>query len=203
MLENSELIKCCMSGDMNSFGNLYKLYSKNALGTAYLISDHKAIAEDIVQEAFIQCYIQIKNLKNPETFEVWFYKILVRTGWKMVKNHKYFIPMDDEIVDGLSTITNMNSELDNSEFRITVNDALEKLTLPLKTVIILHYYNDMSIKEISEVLGCFQGTVKSRLHNARKQLFYELHGVFNENDLIEPIQTLFKKKELKIDGKHI
>ena len=193
---NTDLIKRCQLGDLNSYSELYWLYSKNALGTAYLISDRKGIAEDIVQEAFIQCFNKIKSLKIPETFEVWFYKILVRTGWRMVKKYNNFIPMDDENMEGLSI--GINSGLDASETSIIVNEALESLSLPLRTVVILYYFNDMTIKEISEVLGCFQGTVKSRLHNARKQLYETL----NENEQQEQTSNkiICKRKGYRVDG---
>ena len=175
-MENSALIISCQHGDLNSFAELYKIYSKNALGTAYLIAGSKGIAEDIVQETFIECWKSFQRLQNPATFEVWFYKILVRTGWRMVKRYNLTIPMDDDSLDGLVQAMQLNKELDASETRMTVGQALEKLSLPLKTVVILYYYDDMSIKDIANVLGCLQGTIKSRLHNARKQLYNELYG---------------------------
>ena len=186
-MENTNLIKSCQSGDLDSFNKLYQLYSKNALGTAYLISNQKGIADDIVQEAFIECFKKIKKLKNPEAFEVWFYKLLVRTGWRMVKKYNRFIPMDDKNIEDMNTTVSLDSKLDASETNMVVNEALEKLNLPLKTVVILYYFNDLSIEEISKVLGCFQGTVKSRLYNARKQLYKAL----NENKQYDQTTNLF------------
>jgi len=197
-LENTNLIKSCQLGDLNSFSELYQLHRKKALGTAYLISNQKGIAEDIVQEAFIECFRRIKNIKDPEAFEAWLYKILVRTGWRMVKKHNHFIPMDDQNMQGLSTTMDSNSELDASETNMIMNEALTHLSLPLKTVVILYYFNDMSIEKISNILGCFQGTVKSRLYNARIQL----HEVLNENDLTEKATNIFfsKRKEYEFNG---
>ncbi len=197
-MEDIDLIKSCQFGDLNSFSELYRLHRKKALGTAYLISNQKGIAEDIVQESFIECFKKIKNIKDPEAFEAWFYKILVRTGWRMVKKHNHFIPMDDQNMEGLSTTMDLNSELEASETNMMVNEALVQLSLPLKTVVILYYFNDMSIEKISNVLGCFQGTVKSRLYNARIQL----HEVFNENKDDESAANLFFgiRKEYGFDG---
>lgn len=197
-MENTDLIKSCQLGDLNSFGELYRLHRKKALGTAYLISSQKGIAEDIVQETFIECFKKIKNIKDPEAFEAWLYKILVRTGWRMVKKHNHFITMDDQNMEGLSTTMDSNSELDASETNMMMNEALAHLSLPLKTVVILYYFNDMSIEKISNVLGCFQGTVKSRLYNARIQL----HEVFKENELNQTITNIFfsKRKEYGFDG---
>jgi len=195
---NTDLIKRCQLGDLGSFSELYNLNKKKALGTAYLISGQKGIAEDIVQESFIECFQKIKTVKNPEAFESWFYKILVRTGWRMVKKHNFFLLMGDQNLEGLSTTVDFNSDLDTSENSLVIHEALAKLSLPLKTVIILYYFNDMTIEKISNVLGCFQGTVKSRLYNARIQL----HDVFNEDELNMPIGNMFfsKKKEYGFNG---
>lgn len=197
-MRNVDLIRQCQLGDLASFSELYHLHSKKALGTAYLISNHKGIAEDIVQESFIECFQKIKGLKNPEAFEAWFYKILVRTGWRMVKKHNCIIPVDDQHMESLNTIVDSNSKLDASETNQMVHEALDRLSLPLKTVVILYYFNDMTIEEISKVLGCFQGTVKSRLYNAR----VKLHDIFNEDKLNLPVAEMFfiKRKEYGLDG---
>ncbi|KUO70742.1 MAG: RNA polymerase subunit sigma-24 [Desulfosporosinus sp. BRH_c37] len=194
---NTDLIKRCQLGDLGSFSELYHLHRKKALGTAYLISNQKGIAEDIVQESFIECFRKIQTIKNPEAFEAWFYKTLVRIGWRMVKKHNQFLLMGDQHMEGLSTAMDFNSESDTSETNMMVHEALDQLSLPLKTVVILYYFNDMSIEKISNVLGCFQGTVKSRLHNARRQL----HDVFNENEL-KPAANIFfaNRKEYGFDG---
>lgn len=179
-MDRVDLIKRCQLGDLNSFEQLYRLYNKNAMGTAYLIAKHKGIAEDIVQEAFLQCYKEIKNLKDPNTFDVWFYKLLVRLAWKLSAKHQKIIPVevfDSEIIFyGDSDKT----EQGFAETKLIVHEAVEKLSPPLKTVIILYYFNDMTIKQISIVLGCFEGTVKSRLHNAKKLLQKNLCDIESE-----------------------
>jgi len=197
-MENIDLIKRCQLGDVDSFSELYHLHRKKALGTAYLISNQKGIAEDIVQESFIECFRKISTIKNPEAFEAWFYKILVRTGWRMVKKHNDFLLMGDQNMEGLSTTMDFNSELDTSVTNLMVHEALAQLSLPLKTVVILYYFNDMTLEKISKVLGCFPGTVKSRLYNARIQL----HGVLNEDELKEPIINILfnKRKEFGLNG---
>ncbi|SHI44654.1 RNA polymerase sigma factor [Desulfosporosinus lacus] len=195
---NTDLIKRCQMGDVNSFSELYQLHKKKALVTAYLISNQKGIAEDIVQESFIECFQKIKTIRNPEAFEAWFYKILVRTGWRMVKKYNYLLLMSDQNMEGLSTTVNFKSELDTSETNMMVHEALAQLSLPLKTVVILYYFNDMTIEKISKVLGCFPGTVKSRLYNARIQL----HDAFKEKELNASTVNIFfnKRKEYGLDG---
>lgn len=98
----------------------------------------------------------------------------------MVKKHNDVIPTEDGDIERITNALGLDSEISGSENKIIIKCALEKLSLPLKSVVILHYYNDMTIEEISEVLGCFPGTVKSRLHNAKKKLYRELSGSFDD-----------------------
>lgn len=175
-MDEINLIQRCKEGDMDAFSNLYERYSKQALRTVYLISGRNDIAEDVVQEAFIKCYKEIKSLKNPETFQAWFYRLLTRIVWRYCSKEKNHLFMED-INDGRDSIADsliLSDIAEKDELKEFINQAINKLRMPLKTTIILYYYNELSIKEISKVLGCFQGTVKSRLHNARKLLKKEL-----------------------------
>jgi len=201
-LEIIDLIRQCQTGDKDSLGKLYGIYSQKALGTAYLISNSRGIAEDIVQEAFIQCFRHIRNLKDPQTFDAWFYKILVTTGWKMVKKHSRYISTESRNIDELVSISNSNNDFDACANSISLKQALEKLSFPLKTVVTLFYYNQLPIKDIAKITGWFQGTVKSRLHNARKQLYYELHGELLEDNYLESNMDIYKRKGYNLNGKH-
>ncbi len=202
-MANLELLRRCQQGDAHAFSELYALYGKKALATTALISGNKGIAEDIVQEAFIQAFSRIKDLHDPARFEFWFYRILVRTGWSMVKKQAQVVPVDNERMDVLITAADPQSALDDCETGLTVTKALERLSLPLKTVIVLHYFNDLSIKDIAGVLGCFQGTVKSRLYHAKKKLFDELYGVWDENKTQKAGLNMRIEKGDGIDGKHV
>ncbi len=64
----------------------------------------------------------------------------------------------------------MYCDIEAAQLREAVHKALDKLSLPHKTVVILYYYNGLTTKEIAKVMNCMQGTVKSRLHNARKAI---------------------------------
>jgi RNA polymerase sigma factor (sigma-70 family) len=196
-VDKIDLIEHFQLGDMSSFSELYKLYSRPALGTAYLIAGQKSLAEDIVQESFIQCFHSIKTLKNIETFDVWFYKIVTRTGWRMVSKNKRTLLLDEP--ETIDTMIDYNAfeKFNSCDANITIYESLAKLSLPLRTVIVLYYFNDMTIKDISKVLGCFEGTVKSRLHNAKKQLRH----IIGEDISVPAIKTNYTEKECVDHGK--
>jgi RNA polymerase sigma-70 factor (ECF subfamily) len=71
-----------------------KFVGPKALKTAYLITGNKHIAEECVQEAFFQCYQKIYQLKNPQAFESWFYRILTRICYDYIKKNKNNISLE-------------------------------------------------------------------------------------------------------------
>lgn len=166
-----ELVIKIQSGDMNALGELFEIYKNESFKYAYLISGSKHASEDIVQEAFISCYNNVKSLKNPKLFKSWFFKMLTRIAWRYAKKDKRLLPVDNifEKADEESIDTSIEQYLRREENN-NLRAEIERLDLKQKTVIVLYYFNGLTVKEIAKIMGCFEGTVKSRLHSARKKL---------------------------------
>lgn len=166
-----ELVKKIQSGDMNAFGEIFEIYKNEALKYSYLITGNKFASEDVVQEAFIKCYLSAGGLKNVEQFKAWFFKILTRIAWKHVGKEKKALPIENifEKADDEGIDKSINMYIRNQEEE-ALHAEIEHLDLKQKTAIILYYFNGLSVKEIAKIMGCFEGTVKSRLHSARKKL---------------------------------
>ena len=147
-MDEENIVRRMIDGDMEAFGTLMEQYEKPALRAAWLISGNAADSEDIVQETFTACYLNRKKLREPAAFKTWFYRILTRSAWKICKKTGRERPEEERILF----------------------EAVEKLPPKQKTVLILYYYNDMPIREIAKVCGVFEGTVKSRLYHAKEQL---------------------------------
>lgn len=176
-------IKKCQEGDKASLEYVYSSLFKKAKWTAYLITGNLDTAEDVVQEVFYECFKGIRGLSKPELFHAWFNKILVRKCWNtlgsMKKNNSTSI---EDHINELSTGTSDIFEGVQAQYeKALVRSSIKLLDTQMRTTIILYYYNELSIKEIADVMGCFQGTVKSRLHYAREKLRKELEMEFNEN----------------------
>ena len=177
VLEERELIKRVQEGEQEAFEILFNSYKDKALRTVYLMTGDYSSAEDIVQEAFVTCYLSIKGLKNPEYFKTWFYKVLTRLTWRYMKKEKKLIPTD-AIADLLEQGQKDTYLEKYQQEKVTeaMYEALLALDKKLQTTCILYYYNGLSIKEIAKVMGCLEGTVKSRLHTIRRKL----KGYFEE-----------------------
>lgn len=169
-MSEAELVKEIQLGSSDSFEKLFEKYKNTAFRTAYFISGNKFTAEDIVQETFVQCFLKIKSLKNPELFKPWFYKILTRTAWKHSNSDKASTPVENIFETAEQSFLTTEFNKSESECFETLHAEINNLDIKLKTTIILYYFNGFSVKEISKISGCFEGTVKSRLYTARKKL---------------------------------
>ena len=172
MEEVEVLVRRMQAGDMDAFDQIFGLYQSRLLRTAWLISGNYADSEDIVQETFVKCYRNCGKLKNPAVFSTWLYQILTRTAWRYGKKQSRETPVEQFFEEDLGQ-TAGDSPLDQvvrREVREELYRSILKLEPKQRTVVILYYFNELSVREISQVVGCFEGTVKSRLYGARKAL---------------------------------
>ena len=183
-MSEAELIIKMQKGDFRAFEEIFHIYKKKAVGTAYLITGNQFTSEDVVQEAFILCYMKIKNLKNPELFKPWFFKIVTRLSWKYSNLYKKVTP-----VENIFEQAEVSENADKSSLKAFEKEEYEELYRSInmldeksRTTVILFYFNDFSVKEISEIMGCFQGTVKSRLFNSRRKLKRFLNDFSKESE---------------------
>ncbi len=165
-MTEEKLIENLKQGDFSTLDELFEIYGTPALRTAYLITSDKYMAEDILQETFIQCCRRIGSLKDNSAFKPWFYRILTRLAFREIKKAKKLIPVENIYEQDIAVSDEYFKDRESSRL-YTYIDRLRPL---LKTTLILFYYDEMSIKEIAAALSCSEGTVKSRLSRARKQL---------------------------------
>lgn len=178
------LIVKMQSGDEAAFDRLYHTYAGKLYRTAYLISGNKEDSEDILQETFVKCFLHRSEVKEPECFEKWLMKIMVRTAWRIVRQRKTVSSEElfqKEEYAGLAQAVAADrqtpgplEQLMAKEAQSLLMVAINSLDVKLRTVIVFYYYQELSVKEIAELTGSLEGTVKSRLHTARTRLKRQL-----------------------------
>jgi RNA polymerase sigma-70 factor (ECF subfamily) len=170
-LTEEMLVKQMKKGDKASFDMLYEKYKNMALHTAYLITGDYSYSEDVVQDTFVKVYLHCKELKNDSGFRAWMMQILVRTAYKCGRKKSRELP-DDEVTQKMDTGRTLSSleQVIMQEEAEAITQAVRKLPVKQRTVVVLYYYQEYQISEIAQIVGCLEGTVKSRLHTARKKL---------------------------------
>lgn len=169
-MEDSILISQIQNGDAAAFDMIYEKYKEKIYRTACLLCGNSADGDDISQETWISAYRNIKKLKNPESFVPYLYSILKRCAFKRFRKRKLEIPTETLPEFDIQNVPSPLSEVLQREKSREVSQAILSLEKRQRMVVILYYYNEFSIDEISAIMNAPPGTVKSRLHSARNKL---------------------------------
>lgn len=142
-------------------------YEKKLFNAAYRVVDDYEDAMDATQSAFVKAYENLHTFDPSRKFFSWMYRILLNESLNIVKQRKRFDPLNDDM-----TVKAKNPEerYDVQETGRRVQSALMDLKTDYRVVIVLKHYQGMSYKEMSEVVGIPEKTIKSRLFSARRQL---------------------------------
>ncbi|MGF7060328.1 sigma-70 family RNA polymerase sigma factor [Brassicibacter mesophilus] len=163
-----EIVKRAIEGDEESFLVLIKSRKDNIYKVAYSFVNNEQDALDIVQESVYKAYISIKKLKHPEYFNTWLTKIVKNCSINFINKSKKVIYIDKDMSENI-----VQDSKDIAE-EMDLKTALNQLDIKYKTVIILRYFQDLTLKEISELLEIPLNTVKTQLYRALEKLKIEL-----------------------------
>lgn len=152
----SRLLKKAKKGDEKSFCKLIEQEKIKLYKMAFLYMKNEDDALDVVQETVTKAFIHIKTLKEERYFSTWITRILINTALETIRKNQNIVPINNQIIE--------NEIANHHEERIDLVSAISQLEEKYKTVIILKYYQDLTVPVISEILQCPQGTVKSNLH---------------------------------------
>ena len=174
------LIEESRKGNIDAFEELIKDYKKSAYNIALRVMRNVEDAEDASQEALIKIFKNISSFNMESTFKVWMYRIVVNTCLDFKRKKSLNAISIDETLDlgsGREVQREISDETSNPDALVDrnyntglVDDAINMLEDDFKTIIILRDIKGFTYGEISEILNCNLGTVKSRLSRARKRL---------------------------------
>lgn len=161
------LVVRCQLGEAAAFDELVARWHEPVWRWVSGVAGDPAAAEEIVQEAWLRILRGIGSLRQPERLRSWLFSIVRRTfvdrlRWRYAaERHE---PLADEPAGGDETDLLAAEELD------LLHAAVAELPPPDRETIVLFYLRELDLKEVAEVLGVPVGTVKSRLHRARRRL---------------------------------
>ncbi len=174
---DEDLVKGLRIGREEAYYELVNTYGNQLLRTCFLMIKDEKEAEDIVQETFIRVFKYIKGFNGDSSLYTWIYRISQNVLKDKMKSKPIEIPYEDYHMD---TDNPEDLTIDKIDREI-LREELDKLGFIYKQVIVLFYFEDRSIKEISEILEEKEGTIKSKLSRGRLLLKAALEkgGEFN------------------------
>ena len=163
---DGELVAAVLTGDRQQFGALVERHLGPANAVVGRLLDSRAEAEDIVQEAVLQAYLGLSELREPERFGAWFCAIATNLAkMRLRRTRERLIPLEG--VDGRLV---SDDAVEARERLAAIHDALAGLSPSEREAVLLHYVGGLTTPEIALRGGERVGTVRVRLHRARSRL---------------------------------
>jgi RNA polymerase sigma factor (sigma-70 family) len=174
------LVHCAQKGDLAAFDELVRRYQERIYATIYHMTANHEDANDLAQESFIKAYQALKSFKGDSGFFTWLYRIAINKTINFLKQKKnrthlslndldFNAEHDPDLVSLISEKT-PRREINLVELQERLNTAMQKLSHVHRLVVTLHDVQGLSHEEISKIMDCNTGTIRSRLFYARQQL---------------------------------
>jgi RNA polymerase sigma-70 factor, ECF subfamily len=177
-LSEAALIAEAKSGSRRAFGRLVKTYQNRVLALAYDLMGNYEDASDLAQEAFIRAFKKLGTFEERSRFSTWIYRITVNLAMDQHRRRKRrpTASFEAHFRDGIppdshgELVTTPDDPVVNEEVRNILLAALDQLTENQRTATVLKYFQHRSCKEIADIMGCAEGTVRIHLHRALNHL---------------------------------
>lgn len=158
-----ELVERARAGDLDAFAELAKVATPRLKSVAYLILRDRHRAEDAVQDALLAAWRGCRALRDPGAWDAWLRRLTVNSCYKLAgKEHKRSkVELHVTPDPGLAWTSDTEADVAEREWLL---GELARLDIDRRTVLVLHYYLDLTLSEVAEILDIPYGTVTSRLH---------------------------------------
>ncbi|WP_052476004.1 sigma-70 family RNA polymerase sigma factor [Cohnella kolymensis] len=153
-------VQLAVAGDRDAFARLIRTMEKEMYRLAWSLLHRDEDCADAIQETILKAYRSLPSLREPAYFRTWLFRILIRECQQTYRRRKRIIPFDNLPESGEVAA---GADMD-------LREAVNRLREPLRTLVKLHYYADLPLNVIAVMLNVSEGTLKSRLHRARRQL---------------------------------
>lgn len=189
--DETALIRRCQAGESAAFEELFYLYRDDVYRFAYLVVRDAALAQDVVQEAFLKVFRSVERFQFRSSFKSWLYRVVVNEAITLLRRRKIKEELDPAPGRNLAAGSDQRAgrwqpeeaALESEERRL-LRWAIGQLDPIHRSVVVLKYFHDFSDTEIGAAVGCPSGTVKSRLHRARELLRHSISKRMGRPDLI-------------------
>ncbi|MGA7733561.1 MAG: sigma-70 family RNA polymerase sigma factor [Chloroflexia bacterium] len=174
---DTDLVRRIQRGDMAAFEALFFKYQGHIYRTGLAITRDPGAAEEVLQDCFYKTYLNIMNITGDGSLSPWLHRVAVNLSCNAIKKRRMHTEPIDDVAEGHFASDPRHSpeaQAERAELQGTMRAAINALPLKHRLVITLHYLQDFSLPEIAYILDLPVGTVKSRLHHARKALRFTL-----------------------------
>ncbi|MCK5572947.1 MAG: RNA polymerase sigma factor [Bacteroidetes bacterium] len=174
------LVRKAQEGDHRAYRDLVERHMREVYDVAHsFVRDHDA-AEDIVQEAFVRAYNSIRTFRGEAQFGTWLYRIVVNISLNRVKTERRKAEREIPILSAESIASPQEEPGQRAELQAHLERALHELPTLQRAVVILRHLDGLSTREVSSILQCSEGTVKTHLFRGMEKMRRKLQFLRDE-----------------------
>jgi RNA polymerase sigma-70 factor (ECF subfamily) len=163
------LVERARNGDLEAFTQLVKVSFPRLEGVAHLILRDTDRAQDAVQDALLMAWRDLRALRDPDAWDAWLRRLTVRACYKAARKERRLTLVGVHATHDPRSASIPDPSADVAE-RDWVLAELGRIDIDQRTVMVLHYYLDLPMADVAEVLGIPYGTAASRLHRGLQQM---------------------------------
>jgi len=179
--DEQQLILQVKEGSHDAFRILVERYMKHAYNIAYgFVNDHND-AEDVAQESFVRAFQSIRSFRGDARFGTWLYRIVTNLSLNRARQKKQMARREIHSLD--DAMIHRGNRLEQTgihDVRMHIERTLHELSTLQRAVVILRHLNGMSTKQVSAILQCSEGTVKTHLHRGLKKMKSKMYFLKDE-----------------------
>jgi RNA polymerase sigma factor (sigma-70 family) len=184
--EELKIIERVQQGDTKAFSYLVGKYQDVVFSIALKVLKNREDAEEMAQETFIKAYRSMASFRGRSKFSTWLFSIAYNTCITSVRKKKIRTKSIDDVQVNDEEENWDKSGLSEEERSKMLEMALKRLPEEEYTMILLFYYEDLGIEDVSKVMGLTESNVKVRLFRARKKLHAIMHELMKNEIYSEP-----------------
>ncbi len=164
ILTDNELVQEIKTGNRKAFSEIVKRHQKALLRMSMRFVKDLDMAEDVVQESFIKAYEKLNSFEGRSSFKSWLFQISVNTAKNKLRERKRVTTDIDSVQIAVGAIA--ETSLVHSALSVEIQEEIDKLPSKQRTALILRVYEDLSFKEIAEIMECPYDTAKANYRHA-------------------------------------
>ena len=162
-----------LEGDSNAFAVLVDQYKDLVFSLSLKMLKNREEAEEAAQDTFVKVFKSLNNFKGDSKFSTWIYKVTYNTcldQLKKIKRVQDTIPIDDFSENQIQNLENVLDAIDERDRNKMIQDCIHLLPSEEAFLLILFYFEEQSLEEISKIIDCTANNVKVKLYRSRKKI---------------------------------
>lgn len=187
-MSEAGIIEQLKEGNEKVFSNLVNTYRKMVVNTCYGLLHNIEDAEDVAQDVFVEVFRSASGFRGDAKLSTWIYRIAVNRSLNFLRDHKRrrgHKPIDEIVeppqnVTGADSNSDPQSDMENAQRSRIIYAAIDALPENQRIAFTLNKYEDLSYKEISEIMKLSLSSVESLMHRAKKNLQKKLYNCYKK-----------------------